>query len=136
MTLEQFSDLVLDHTHGDAEADFLAWCRVVRAAAVARGTDRHTAALRGLRGMFEQSFFDCSPIVDVLGMIDCEATGYTGGYTPGVVDPALTRGDLIQWLCHNDRNGCYSDADGAAEGFDPLTYADAYRLVLDALGAS
>jgi len=43
----------------------------------------------------------------------------------------MTRDEAIAWLCWNDPNGCYTDADAAAEGFDPLTADDARALVRD-----
>ena len=36
-----------------------------------------------------------------------------------------TRGDLIDLLAWNDRNGCYTDADCDSEGISRLTYASA-----------
>jgi|10_taG_2_1085330.scaffolds.fasta_scaffold26465_2 hypothetical protein len=42
----------------------------------------------------------------------------------------FNRADLIEFLCWNDRNGTFRDADAAAEGFDPLTRADALDLAL------
>jgi hypothetical protein len=51
---------------------------------------------------------------------------------------ALTREDIakmskdacVYWLEWNDHNGCYSDADAIAEGFDPLTEESARELLL------
>jgi len=31
------------------------------------------------------------------------------------------REQIIKWLCEFDRNGCYTDTQRIAEGFDPLT---------------
>jgi hypothetical protein len=42
-----------------------------------------------------------------------------------------TREQLIAWLCNNDRNGIYSDADCEIEGIDPLTKEEAYELVIE-----
>lgn len=35
------------------------------------------------------------------------------------------RNSIIRWLAWNDRNGCYTDADCASEGLEPLTLEDA-----------
>jgi len=43
------------------------------------------------------------------------------------------RGQLITWLCMNDRNGCYTDEDTRLEGFEPLTRETALELIADAL---
>jgi hypothetical protein len=40
-----------------------------------------------------------------------------------------TREELIEWLCRNDRNGIYSDADCEIEGINPLTWEEAFELV-------
>lgn len=40
-----------------------------------------------------------------------------------------TREELIAWLCANDRNGCYSDADCTAEGWDLTTVCGAWALI-------
>ena len=37
---------------------------------------------------------------------------------------------LICWLCWNDPNGCYTDADTASEGLAPLTLSEARELYL------
>jgi hypothetical protein len=42
-----------------------------------------------------------------------------------------TREQLIAWLCNNDKNGIYSDADCEIEGIDPLTWEEAYELVIE-----
>lgn len=44
---------------------------------------------------------------------------------------SFTREQLIEWLCWNDRNGIYSDADCEIEGIDPLTWEEAYELVIE-----
>lgn len=31
------------------------------------------------------------------------------------------REELLAWLCWNDPNGCYTDADSIAEGYEPLS---------------
>lgn len=36
------------------------------------------------------------------------------------------RSTVIEWLCTNDRNGCYSDADMVAEWGAPMTEAEAW----------
>ena len=36
---------------------------------------------------------------------------------------------LISWLETNDRNGCYSDDDCIAEGFAPMTIAEAMESI-------
>ncbi len=43
---------------------------------------------------------------------------------------SMNRDQLISWLCQNDRNGCYTDEDAAAEGWPPLTRAEALELAL------
>jgi len=40
-----------------------------------------------------------------------------------------TRNDVINWLCWNDRNGCYRDDDAIAEGYDPLTLEQARDIM-------
>ena len=40
-----------------------------------------------------------------------------------------TRNDVINWLCWNDRNGCYRDDDAIAEGYDPLTLEEARDIM-------
>ena len=40
-----------------------------------------------------------------------------------------TRNDVINWLCWNDRNGCYRDDDAIAEGYDPLTLEQAREIM-------
>jgi hypothetical protein len=41
-----------------------------------------------------------------------------------------SREDLIAWLCANDRNGCYSDADCTAERIPVITSpAGAWALI-------
>ena len=40
-----------------------------------------------------------------------------------------TRNDVINWLCWNDRNGCYRDDDAIAEGQDPLTLEQAREIM-------
>ncbi len=52
---------------------------------------------------------------------------------PVAIDSESSREELIAWLCWNDRNGSYRDADSIREGFDVLTYSDAMSLVLDNL---
>lgn len=42
----------------------------------------------------------------------------------------LTREELIAWLCNNDRNGIYSDADCELEGIEPLTREEALEIAL------
>ena len=43
----------------------------------------------------------------------------------------MSRESLIKWLCNNDRNGIYSDADCELEGIDPLTREEALEMALD-----
>jgi hypothetical protein len=43
----------------------------------------------------------------------------------------FTREELIKWLCWNDRNGIYSDEDAICEGYDPLTWEQAYELAIE-----
>ena len=43
----------------------------------------------------------------------------------------VTRDNCIQWLCHNDRNGCYDDHDTAAEGWPPMTLDEAIQHIHD-----
>lgn len=40
---------------------------------------------------------------------------------------------LINWLAFNDPNGCYTDADMIAEGFEPMTLEQARELYLNQL---
>jgi len=40
-----------------------------------------------------------------------------------------TRNDVINWLCWNDRNGCYRDDDAITEGYDPLTLEQARDIM-------
>jgi hypothetical protein len=47
-----------------------------------------------------------------------------------------TRETMIEWLCANDPNGCYTDEDAEAECFEPLTLNGAVSLILLALAAS
>ena len=44
-----------------------------------------------------------------------------------------TRSALIDWLCRNDPNGVYADADAIAEGMEPLTLEQARQLVISQL---
>jgi len=36
-----------------------------------------------------------------------------------------TREQVIDWLCWNDPNGCYTDEDAEAEGYEPLSLEEA-----------
>jgi hypothetical protein len=40
----------------------------------------------------------------------------------------LTREELIEWLCWNDRNGCYRDDETIAEFGEILPYEEAYWI--------
>jgi hypothetical protein len=40
----------------------------------------------------------------------------------------LTREELIEWLCWNDRNGCYRDDEATAEFGEILPYEEAYWI--------
>jgi hypothetical protein len=40
-----------------------------------------------------------------------------------------SRQHLINWLCANDRNGSYSDADARAEGLKPLSLHGAWNCL-------
>ena len=44
---------------------------------------------------------------------------------------ALTREQCIAWLCWNDRNGCYSDADCRAEWGGVMTRDEAHESVIE-----
>lgn len=48
----------------------------------------------------------------------------------------FTREYLINMLQWNDRNGCYSDDQGAAEGFPPLTKEEAIEMIVDNISDS
>lgn len=39
------------------------------------------------------------------------------------------REDLIGWMVCNDGNGCFTDEDSIAEGWDPMTIEDAWSLL-------
>ena len=45
-------------------------------------------------------------------------------------EPTTTREELIDWLCYNDTNGCYTDEDCDAEGLPRLTLETARDQVL------
>ena len=45
------------------------------------------------------------------------------------LDASTTRERLIYWLMSNDRNGCYSDDDMVAEGWEPMTLEQAWEQV-------
>ena len=45
--------------------------------------------------------------------------------------PDSTREELVDWLQAMDRNGCWTDEDASAEGFDPLTLAEAWAAVTE-----
>lgn len=47
-----------------------------------------------------------------------------------------TREDMIDWLCANDPNGCYTDSDCETECIEPLTLVGAVSLILLELAAS
>lgn len=40
---------------------------------------------------------------------------------------------LIAWLQANDRNGCYTPEESAAEGCNPLTITEAWSLIADSV---
>lgn len=40
-----------------------------------------------------------------------------------------TREQIIEWLCWNDPNGCYTDDDSASEGYSPLTLAQVRHIM-------
>ena len=46
------------------------------------------------------------------------------------------RDQIIEWLIWNDPNGCYSDEDGLAEGYGPLTLDAARVLLCQIIGRS
>ena len=48
---------------------------------------------------------------------------------PKTLDTKSTREEVIAWLCGNDRNGCYSDEDMVAEGWEPMTLTEAWQQV-------
>ena len=45
------------------------------------------------------------------------------------LDAGSDRETVVNWLAGNDRNGCYLDDDMTAEGWAPMTLADAWRQV-------
>jgi len=45
------------------------------------------------------------------------------------LDAGSDRETVVSWLAGNDRNGCYLDDDMIAEGWAPMTLADAWRQV-------
>ena len=45
------------------------------------------------------------------------------------LDKDATREQVIWWLRGNDRHGCYSDEDMIAEGWEPMTLAQAWAQV-------
>jgi hypothetical protein len=42
----------------------------------------------------------------------------------------LSREELIEWLCWNDRNGCYRDDQSISEMGQIMTYEEAYETAL------
>ncbi|MCE9555406.1 MAG: hypothetical protein K8T91_18810 [Planctomycetes bacterium] len=40
-----------------------------------------------------------------------------------------SRDEIIEWLCWNDPNGCYTDKDSSAEGYPPLTRERAQAIM-------
>ena len=40
-----------------------------------------------------------------------------------------SRDEIIHWLCWNDPNGCYSDAEAKAEGIPKLTLGEAKEIM-------
>lgn len=69
---------------------------------------------------------------DVLNLANEAARTSTNLGAP-VLTATSSREDLIRWLAWNDRNGCYTDSDCAAEGMDPLTTREAWDLVASAV---
>jgi hypothetical protein len=43
----------------------------------------------------------------------------------------MNREELIAWLCWNDRNGEYSDEDAEGNGWNPLTWEQAYEFAIE-----
>jgi hypothetical protein len=42
----------------------------------------------------------------------------------------MSREELIEWLCWNDRNGCYRDEESIGEMGTIMTYEEAYETAL------
>ena len=45
-----------------------------------------------------------------------------------------TREEIINWLCWNDPNGCYSDEDSRAEGYPLLSLEQAKQIMTEQIG--
>jgi len=43
----------------------------------------------------------------------------------------MSRESLIEWLCWNDRNGCYRDEQSIAEMGEIMTYNEALEVALE-----